>query len=81
MSECPFRRVRWGIVIAMILLLFTAPALAQQDDKSDEPYYEEGLSTLPKDKMRPWINAGFGVLFAIGCLALAFKNPHRSHLD
>ena len=67
------------LALVLILMYVSAPVLAQQDD--DGPYREEGLQYLPKNKARPWINWGFGIAFMVGCLILAFKNPHRSHLD
>jgi len=39
------------------------------------------VDTVPKNKKMPWINWGLGVLFIAGCVGLAVKNPHRSHLD
>lgn len=70
------RRRRWisraavGIVTAA---LCAVPAVAA-DAVTD-------VDTVPKNKKMPWINWGLGVLFIAGCVGLAVKNPHRSHLD
>lgn len=55
-------------------VLLAAPALAQEEEKpwNYVPVLEHEKQVIP------WIVA---VLFIVGCVAIAFKNPHRSHLD
>lgn len=61
----------------LLLFLFTAvPALAQEEEK---PWVEPGLTMLDTEK--PWAQWLLGFFFIVVCAGIAFKNPHRSHLD
>ena len=73
-------RVVWlraATTLTFVLLLLAAPALAQNADDDDGPWY--GVPSLPHRK--PWVQWVVGTAIAAACLGLAFKNPHRSHLD
>jgi hypothetical protein len=62
---------------ALLLLLATAaPAMAAEDEE-DLPYFDVPVQPVQK----PWRQWLFGSGFAALCLFIAFKNPHRSHLD
>lgn len=65
---------------AMTLLIsgaLAAPALAQKPaEELHEPYDVPGLP-----HSRIWIPWVFAFAFAGACIAIAFKNPHRTHLD
>lgn len=68
-------------IAAMLAGLLIAPAaLAQRTKKSDEPklppYDVPGVKH--GKQWAPWVAA---FLFTGACLLVAFKNPHRSHLD
>jgi hypothetical protein len=55
-------------------LALAVPALAQ-----DEPPPWTYVTELESEKqIFQWVAAA---LFIVGCVAIAFKNPHRSHLD
>ena len=64
---------RFGLVCTLVLTLFAAPALGADE----KPFCD--VNTV--EPVKPWLQWLVGVGFAIGCLLLAFKNPHRSHLD
>jgi hypothetical protein len=62
---------------ALGLLLFTGvPVFAQEEEK---PWVEPGLTMLDAEK--PWAQWLMGFFFVVVCAGIAFKNPHRSHLD
>jgi len=70
------RRIR-NALLACAVLCVAAPAVAQtKDDERLPPYDVQGLKH--KKIWVPWV---FAFLFAAGCVAVSFKNPHRSHLD
>ena len=69
--------LRVGVVLALLLAFCAGPALAQNDDKADEPW----LDVPNLEWKKPWLQWVVGLAFAATCLGLAFKNPHRSHLD
>jgi hypothetical protein len=56
-------------------VLLAAPALAQ--DEEEKPWNYVPVLDAEKQIFQ-WIAA---VLFIVACVAIAFKNPHRSHLD
>ncbi len=73
---------RWRRVLGHLLLVtvvlggLVVPAQAE-DDK--EPWREPGIRYLKYQKPYiPWL-IGSGIIIA--CLFVAFKNPHRSHMD
>ena len=74
-----WRLARWwrfGLLAAFVLLVLVEPSFAQ-DDEDKQRWYD--VPVLPQKKVWvPWLMA---FLFALGCVGLAFKNPHRSHLD
>jgi len=64
---------RLGVLVVLLLVTLASPALAKDDDEKLPPYDVDGMA---HGKM--WVPWVFAFLFAGGCLALAFKNPHRS---
>ncbi len=72
------RWVRLAITITMVLLITAGPALAADDDE-DKPWFDPAVGRLTAEK--PWLQWLVGVGFLVGVAAIAFKNPHRSHLD
>lgn len=73
------RRRNWlraGIAAAMALGTLASPAAAQDKQEVLPPYDVTGL---PHEKQ--WIPWVFAFLFLAGAAAIAFKNPHRTHLD
>ena len=74
-----FGRSGWiclGLAAGFLLLICAVPALAQSTS-SDEKWID--VTHLPWNK--PWLQWLLATLFAVMCLLVAFKNPHRSHLD
>lgn len=74
-----FARAHWmglGLALACVLFCVAAPAFAAEED-ADAPFYDVTMLELGK----PWIQWLFGAAFVVLCLGIAFKNPHRSHLD
>ena len=69
--------LRAAVALALLLLLLAPPASAQGSDKDEGPWYD--VPALPHKK--PWLQWVVGTVFAAACLGIAFKNPHRSHLD
>lgn len=77
MRRRPFRLLRLGVVSIIGLALLAAPAPAQE--QKPPPFREPGISF--KTERKPYIEWIAGVLIVMACLIIAFKNPHRSHLD
>jgi hypothetical protein len=63
-----------GVAIAVFLAV---PALAQA--KKDDPQPPWDVPGLPNEKV--WIPWVLAFVFFAGVVALAFKNPHRTHQD
>lgn len=74
------RRSRRRLAILSLILILgfsAAPAAAQRKKDQGKRWYD--VPALPQKKhWAPWIVA---FLFAAGCVLIAFKNPHRTHLD
>ena len=61
----------------MALTLFCVPARAA--DEAEKPFEEPGIAyAARRDPYIEWIA---GTLIILACLFVAFKNPHRTHLD
>jgi hypothetical protein len=68
------RLVPLGLLAVFMLACFTSPALAKKgDDEKLPPYDVTGMA-----HSKVWVPWVFAFLFAAGCVAIAFKNPHRS---
>jgi len=62
----------------MIAAIASVPAAkAQSQDEAEGPWYD--VPALPPEK--PWLQWVVGTVFGLACLAMALKNPHRTHLD
>jgi hypothetical protein len=59
--------------------LFVTPARADDDDRKSKPFNEPGIEYLQREGQ--YIQWLAGALIIAACLFIAFKNPHRSHLD
>jgi hypothetical protein len=71
-------RLNWlariGVISLVFLASFASPAYAKKgDDEKLPPYDVTGL-----EHERVWVPWVFAFVFMAGCLAIAFKNPHRS---
>ena len=67
--------LRWVTLGTLVLASFASPAVGQPSkDKGERlpPYDVQGL-----EHKRIWVPWVFAFVFAAGCLAVAFKNPHR----
>lgn len=73
------RRTVRRMATAGLALLFAASPAFGQAKKGDplEPPWD--VAPLPRE--RAWVQWVFAFLFVAGVAGLAFKNPHRSHLD
>lgn len=69
------RLIRVVFQVAVAAVLLAVPALAQEEE--EKPWNYVPVLEYEKEIFQ-WIAA---VLFMVGCVAIAFKNPHRSHLD
>lgn len=58
-------------------LLLSTTVLAQPVEPDLGPFYD--VNTIPDG--RPWLQWLIGGLFIAACLAVAIRNPHRTHLD
>lgn len=78
MNFCSRRSLRRLAAAGLVLLLSAAPAFAQakKGDPQEPPW---DVSAMPRE--RAWVQWVFAFLFVAGVAGLAFKNPHRSHLD
>jgi hypothetical protein len=72
------RPVRAWLATFLIVFILAAPALAQDDDEK-KPFREPGIRYL--EHRKPYVEWLAGSVIIIACLLIAFKNPHRSHLD
>jgi hypothetical protein len=73
------KSLRSAVLVAVaVLSLLVAPARAQESEDTG-PWREPGINYAEQSK--PYIPWLIGALFVVGTLVLAFKNPHRSHLD
>lgn len=70
-------RVKYWVGGLLSLALLTAPALAQEE--KPKAFQEPGI--VYKADTRPYIPWLFAVLAIGAVLIVAFKNPHRTHLD
>ena len=67
--------LRLGLLTMLLLATFASPVMAA-DDERPPPYDVDGLA--PGDLWIPWV---FALVFAGGCLVVAFKNPHRTSTE
>ncbi len=75
LRNSPFRRVLCATLLS--LAFFAIPARAEADP--DLPFTEPGVTY--REFQKPYIPWLAGTLIIAACLLVAFKNPHRSHLD
>ncbi len=59
--------------------LLVGSAAAQSRDEEKGPFREPGITYMEHSK--PYVQWLAGALIIGACLMIAFKNPHRSHLD
>jgi hypothetical protein len=67
------RLVRLTVLTVLVLAGLVFPALGANEPEQLPPYDVDGLEHTKI--WAPWV---FAFLFAVGCLLVAFKNPHRS---
>lgn len=68
---------RLALLILFVLSMCASPALARDRDVEKLPPYD--VSGLPHKKV--WVPWVFAFLFTAGCIAVAFKNPHRASTE
>ncbi len=69
--------IRLAMAVVLIAGAFAAPARAEEP--AERPFEEPGLSYAKRSA--PYVQWAAGALFIAACVAAAFKNPHRSHMD
>ena len=68
---------RAGRLIAVVMtLMLCVPGAFAQDDEPQAPFDVQG-----RKHHTNWVAWTASFLFAVGVVLIAFKNPHRSHLD
>jgi len=70
---------RWLAATLICGSVLAAPAGAQSGEEEKGPFREPGITYMEYSK--PYIQWLAGALIIGACLLIAFKNPHRSHLD
>lgn len=70
-------RLKYWVGCFLSLALLAAPALAQ--DEKPKTFQEPGI--VYKADTRPYIPWLLVALVIAAVLTVAFKNPHRTHLD
>ena len=68
--------LRLGFLTVFLLATIASPVMAAEEGERPPPYDVDGLT--PGDLWIPWV---FAFVFAGGCLAVAFKNPHRTSTE
>ncbi|MBW7906147.1 MAG: hypothetical protein LC135_16720 [Phycisphaerae bacterium] len=64
------------LAAALVCTALIAPPAFADDEEKPPPY---DVSALKRERQWvPWVAA---FLFAAGVIGIAFKNPHRTHLD
>ncbi len=69
---------RFALAALTALALLACPARAAEEP-ADKPFEEPGISYL--ERRDPYVEWIAGALLAAACVFVAFKNPHRTHLD
>jgi hypothetical protein len=70
--------MRLLLSVLMLGVLWVPPVFGQDDDEFWVPGLGGNQHLPPETPWKQWIAA---VLFAVGIILLAFKNPRRTHLD
>jgi hypothetical protein len=71
------RMARLGVLAVVFLALVAVPARAA--DTPERPFEEPGITFLAyHDPYMEWLA---GAVIIVACLIVAFKNPHRTHMD
>ena len=79
-SYSPPKALAQGVSLSSNYLLETlmlcVPGAFAQDDEPQAPFDVQG-----RKHHTNWVAWTASFLFAVGVVLIAFKNPHRSHLD
>lgn len=67
---------RFFVPLVLVLSLGGGVARAEEEERE---FHDPDVAWM--DQGRPWAQWLAGSLFVVGVMMLAFKNPHRSHLD
>lgn len=68
-----------GVMIAVLILALGVLPARADDEEDDKPFQEPDIQYIKYEKpYLPWVA---GTLIILGVLFIAFKNPHRSHMD
>lgn len=73
MARKVVKLLQWGLPVLLLVALIGVPARAAARDARGN------LKKL--DEKRPVPQWAMASLFTVGCLAIAFKNSKRTHLD
>jgi hypothetical protein len=75
------RSLRWlpHALAVGLLIAWLAPLARAAEGEPERPFEEPGITYMQRGETYvQWIA---GSLFIAACMLIAFKNPHRSHLD
>lgn len=66
-------------VPVVVLLSLGLPRATAQEGEQEKPFQEPGITY--RETQKPYIQWAVGTFLILAVLAVAFKNPHRTHLD
>jgi len=72
------RIARWALPF-LVVVSFTARPAPAQEGEEEKPFQEPGISY--REVKKPYIQWLVGTFLILAVLGVAFKNPHRTHLD
>jgi hypothetical protein len=73
-----WRRLRWLGPLVLFCAVLAAPVRAQEEQEEVQ-FQEPGITYKTAEK--PYIQWLAGLVMVLAVVAVAFKNPHRTHLD
>ncbi len=73
-----WRRLRWLGPLVLFCAVLVTPARAQEE-QPEVQFQEPGITYKAVEK--PYIQWVAGLAIVLAVFVVAFKNPHRTHLD
>ncbi len=78
MRRAVWQRFRWLGPLVLFCAVLAAPVRAQEEEQEVQ-FQEPGITYKAVEK--PYIQWVAGLVIVLAVFAVAFKNPHRTHLD